>query len=289
VVKRFTSFRTILGMCLALLVASPVLAQPAAPAKAPVPAASPAPGSQVAARTTGDSIYILGLGDVVQVSVLGRSDFDVRGRIGSDGAVLLPYLGAVTAVGRTPAQLAEDVRIALEKGGYYAQPVVRVELVTVASRYVTVLGNVVSPGLVPLDRDYRLSELIARAGGRSPSGANQIILTRANGTSETYSISDLGTAGPDKDPVLAPGDKIFVPTAENEVFYVTGQVRSPGAYQVSTNMTVRMALARGGGVTENGNEKKPKIIRKGTPLKDVKIDETLVEPGDIIVIGERMF
>lgn len=279
----FKFLRMIVGMGLALIVATPAFAQPATPA-APAPTAPAA-----AARTTGDNLYVLGLGDVVQVSVLGRSDFDVRGRIGSDGAVLLPYLGAVQASGRTPAVLAEDVRVALEKGGYFAQPVVRVELVTVASRYVTVLGNVMSPGIVPLDRDYRLSELVARVGGRSPTGANQIILTHPNGASESFSISDLGTAGPDKDPVLTPGDKVYVPTAENEVFYVTGQVRTPGAYQVSPNMTVRMALARGGGATENGNEKKPKIIRKGAPLKDIKLDETLIEAGDIIVIGERLF
>lgn len=277
--SRFQSIRVSIALLLAA--GTPVLAQPA------TPVATPAEDTQ--ARSTGDRNYVLGIGDIIQVSVLGRADFDARGRIGSDGAILLPYLGPVPAVGRSPAQLAEDVRVALEKGGYYARPLVRVDLVTVASRYVTVLGYVGSPGIVPLERDYRLSELIARVGGRSGTGADFVILTRENGSSERYSIAELATAGRDKDPLVTPGDKIYVPAAENEVFYLTGQVKGPGAFPVTPNLTVRMALARGGGVSENGNEKKAKIIRKGVPLKSVKLDETIVEAGDIITIGERMF
>ena len=58
---------------------------------------------------------------------------------------------------------------------------------------------------------------------------------------------------------------------------------------MSPNMTVRQALARGGGVGDNGNEKGAKIIRKGVPLKAVKLDETIVESGDVITVGERLF
>ena len=54
-------------------------------------------------------------------------------------------------------------------------------------------------------------------------------------------------------------------------------------------MTVRMAIAKAGGLTETGSEKKVKINRKGEKLKDVKIDGTIVEPGDILTVGERLF
>ena len=86
-----------------------------------------------------------------------------------------------------------------------------------------------------------------------------------------------------------PGASLILPAAENLVFYVTGQVRSPGAYSVSSDMTLRMALARGGGVSDMGSMKKVKIVRKGVHLKDVKPDETQIEPGDVINVGERLF
>lgn len=286
---RFPLSSATLGVAFALVSSVVAIAQtPASVASAPPPAPAVEAVAD-SARATGDRSYVLGLGDIIQVSVLGRSEFDARGRIGSDGTVLLPYLGAVPASGRSPAQLADEVRTALEKGGYYARPLVRVEIISAASRVVTVLGYVGQPGLVPLDRDYRLSELIARVGGRTEAGADYVLVTRGDAPSERFGLLELATGGPDKDPLVRPGDKIYVPSGGNEVFYLNGQVKAPGAFPLAQGMTVRMALAKGGGVSENGNEKKVKIIRKGQPVKSVKLDETVVEPGDIITIGERMF
>ncbi len=269
----------ILGLSIGLAL-SPVaaLAQPAATL-----------GAQDSLRSSGDREYVLGVGDSVEVGLLGRTDFSGRSRVGSDGNILLPYLGTVQALGRTPAQLAEDVRIGLEKGGFFAQPTVRVDVVAVASRFVTALGALGSPGLLPLDRQYRLSEIVARAGGRTSAGADYVVLTRENGDSQQHKIADIATGIGDKDPLVRNGDKVYIPAVENEVFYISGQVRNAGAYPASQNLTVRMALARGGGLSETGSEKKVKINRKGVDIKGVKLDETTVEPGDVITVGERLF
>jgi polysaccharide export outer membrane protein len=281
VIRNF-SIRAALSLALAF-------ALPLAASSQPAPAPTPAAAAASTARASGDRSYILGVGDVVEVSVLGRSDFNGRARVGSDGNIVLPYLGAVTAVDRSPGQLAEDIRAALEKGGYFAQPSVRVEVVGVSSRYVTVLGFVGAPGLFPLDRQYHLSEVMARAGGKGGSGADFVILTHENGTSARYKLADLATQGGDKDPFVVAGDKIYVPPVENEVFYLSGAVKSPGAFPAGADMTVRMAIARAGGLTENGAEGKIKVTRKGVELKGVKIDVTKVEAGDVITVGERLF
>src|ERR1700754_4574903 len=44
-----------------------------------------------------DEAYILGAEDVVQVDVLGRSDFSARSKVGTDGKIQLPLLGAIAA------------------------------------------------------------------------------------------------------------------------------------------------------------------------------------------------
>jgi len=290
-----------MGLC---LLAAPVHAfaqpvePPGAPPADPAPVAGPAllptgPEGQPLAQTTPsagvqDRSFPLGLGDVIYVGVIGRSDFSVRARVASDGTVVLPLLGSVPAVGRAPDQLAEDIRGALERGGYFSNPVVRVEVLGVASRYVTVLGFVGQPGLVTLDRDYRLSEILARVGGRNAGGANHVLLTRADGKSERLSIDKIATGVPGQDPIIRPGDRIFIPASENEVFYISGQVRSPGAYPVADGMTYRIAIAKGGGVTDMGTEKKIKVVRNGTTLKKVKLEDP-VQPGDVITIGERLF
>jgi polysaccharide export outer membrane protein len=84
------------------------------------------------------------------------------------------------------------------------------------------------------------------------------------------------------------GDKIFIPHADAEVFYISGQVNKPGSYPVTEGMTFRKALAEGGGVSENGSEKKLKVIRDGVPMKRVKLEDP-IKVGDIVTIGERLF
>ena len=237
-----------------------------------------------------DSNYVLGLGDVIEVSVVGRNDFQGRVRIGPDGSVLLPLIGRLPAANLRPADLATQIQAALAKGGFYSQPVVRVEVITVASRFVIVMGQVSSPGLVALDRAYRLSEILAKVGAKISSNSDFVILTRGGegGAQQRMLMAEIATGGPSKDPFVAPGDKIYVPAAENEIFYLSGAVKSPGVYPLTAGMTVRMAIARAGGVTEMGNEKKVEIFRKGAKVPKVTL-ETPVEVGDIIKLGERLF
>ena len=99
-------------------------------------------------------------------------------------------------------------------------------------------------------------------------------------------IAALVTGGDARDPEVRPGDKIYVPEAEP--FFIYGQVNAPGAYPVRDGMTVRQALARGGGLTQLGTEKRVKIIRGGRPLKGAGL-ETVVAAEDVVVVGERYF
>lgn len=282
------ALRTVtLALCVLLGFATAAAAQdPGAAAGHP---SSPPPSS--AAPSTplvSDPDYVLGQGDVVGVMVVGSPEFNTRSRVSNDGTVVLPLIGQIQAAGLSQAALAGKVSEALKKGGYYASPIVRVELLGIQSRYVTVLGNVGQPGLLPLDRNYRLSEIVARVGGRTAAGADFVVLTPANGEPKKYAISNLATGGSEEDPVVSPGDKIYIPPAENEVVYLNGEVRSPGAYAIQKDMTVRIALAKAGGVSENGSEKKVKLVRDGKRLEDANL-ETKVQPGDVITFGARLF
>ncbi|MGZ5921532.1 MAG: SLBB domain-containing protein [Rhizomicrobium sp.] len=249
-------------------------AKPGAPVVAPAPADIPAP------------TYILGSQDVIQVDALGRSDFSTKARIGADGTVQLPFLGAFPAADRTTVQLRDQIAAALQKGGFFAKPIIQVEIISFASRYVTVLGAVGSPGLVPVERPYRLSEILARVGGVRENGADYVILRSAKGPERTLQVKDLATGDESTDPYVQPGDKIFSPTAE--LFYVKGQVKAPGGYPLTTNMTLVMALARGGGITDLGSDSHIKIVRKNVTItpKDLNVK---IEPNDVIDVGEGFF
>jgi polysaccharide export outer membrane protein len=264
----------------------------AQPASAPrsgsaAPAAStPAPAEAPAVAV--DANFQLGIGDQVSVEQVGRNDPETHATVGGDGKIVIPLIGEVKALGLTTDQLAVAIQDGMKKGGFYTNPVVHVSVIGVASRYVAVLGDVGQPGLLPLDRTYHLSDIVARVAAKAGEGIGTIVLTHANGESKKYTLEDIATGGSEGDPLLQGGDKIYVPSAASELVYISGQVHSPGAFPLTKNMTIRDAIARGGGLTEMGSEKKLKLFRKNVLVKDPKVD-TPLQAGDILQIGEKLF
>ena len=288
-------FRSMTGFAKAIMTAVAALMLLAwMPAQAQIPAPpvpAPAASGAVAAAPAAGPVtlndgYVLGAGDVVDVTVLGRPEFNPRVQIQTDGTLQLPFLGTFKAADLTVLQFRERVRNALIAGGYYADPVVNVAVSTYASRYVTVLGEVGQPGLVPVDRAYRISEILARVGGPRDTGADLLTLRRATGEELKLDLKNIAIGGPAEDPIVNPGDKIFIPKAET--FYVYGQISRPGTYKIDQGMTLRKAIASAGGLTAMGSEKRVKVFRDGREIKKFELG-ALIQNGDVVVIGERFF
>src|SRR5690606_6866243 len=86
------------------------------------------------------------------------------------------------------------------------------------------------------------------------------------------------------------GDTLYIKRAP--VFYIYGQVQSPGAFRLERNMMVMQALATGGGVTARGTERGLRIHRRGNDGKLIEIepemDELLLD-NDVIYVRESLF
>jgi polysaccharide export outer membrane protein len=285
------SLLSLSAIALAMVLAKTALAQtpvgPASVTQAPdqgTPAQDQ--GATAPPGATSDASYVLGPQDVIEVSVQGRNDFTTRARIGEDGLIQLPFIGTMTAAKKTSAQLSGEIAQALQRGGYFSNPILRVEIVAYASRYVTVLGAVANPGLIPVDRSYHLSEILARVGGARDDAADYLIVRPENAAERKYSIRGLVTGDASQDPVVSPGDRILIPKAE--LFYISGQVKSPGAFPVDSDMTLRMAISRGGGLTDLGSDHGVKVTGVGGKVRRLQLDDK-IEAGDVIVVGERLF
>lgn len=271
--------RTAILSIFALLGASLISTSPAYADQA----AAAAPQADSSAGKAGAE-YLVGPDDVIEIEVVGQPD-RVRAHVYADGTIQVNLLGKISVSGRTTRQIGEEMAKALKEGGYYANPTVNVEVVSFASRYVTVLGDVGAPGLVPINRPYRLSEILARVGGVHQTAADYVVVRPENGPEKRYFITQLATGDVTQDPYVSAGDKIYVPVAE--LFYISGQVRTPGSYPLQTNLTIRQAIVRGGGLTESGTDRGVEVTRGG---KKMKLDASAkVEPGDVIVIRERLF
>lgn len=265
---------------IAILAPGLLMAQPR-PATPQTPPTSANTDANAAAKA---EEYIIGPEDVIEIEVVGQPD-RTRARVYTDGTIQANLIGKITAAGKTPRQLGNEVAAAYKLGGYFADPVVNVEVVGYSSRYVTVLGAFGSPGLVPINRPYRLSEVLARVGGVRENAADFIIVRPESGPEKRYNVEKLAAGDPSEDPMVAAGDKIFSPVAE--IFYITGQVKSPGTYPIKSGLTISQAIARGGGLTDSGTDRSVKVVRNG---KTVKLKPTeLVQPGDVLKIAERLF
>jgi len=95
--------------------------------------------------------------------------------------------------------------------------------------------------------------------------------------------------------------KVTVSIKEYRLFYVHGEVKSPGGYNYQDGLTIRKAVVLAGGFTERASKKKitlvTEAISKGSEAGADLLDETAttvglnhaVRPGDVITVGESFF
>lgn len=240
-----------------------------------------------AAAQTNWAGYRLGAEDQIEVQVYGQGGTTTRTRIKSDGTITLPLIGQVKAADQTTQALAATIAAALKRGGYVNDPIVNVEIATYVSRTVTMLGEFATPGLIPLDRPLMLTEMVARVGGLRNGASDTVMLRHAGGTIEQQNLGAI-SRGQAKDVVLQPGDSVYATNAPQ--YYIYGQIGNAGLYSILPEMTVRQALARAGGPTLSGSERKITLYRGGAAAKGEDADlDALVLPNDVLFVRERVF
>jgi len=127
------------------------------------------PGPTPEDLTAPKSDYILGAGDLIDISILELmapgQPYGTRQRISQTGQITLPYLGTVKCAGLTTRGLEEKLADVLEPD-YLADPQVSVFVMEYRNLNVSLLAGVGRPGLYPMtNQSMALLELVAMAGG----------------------------------------------------------------------------------------------------------------------------
>jgi len=154
----------------------------------------------------------LGSGDVFEVSVWGEPDMSRTFRLGPDGVIQFPMIGAVQIEGLTPNECAERIRTMLQDG-YIRNPNVSVFVKEMNSKKLFVLGQVVRPGTFPFTPSMTIVEAITAAGGfTDAANANNVIVTRRVDGAQTRTRLPVEkiTRGEAPNFSLRPGDIVFV-------------------------------------------------------------------------------
>lgn len=157
--------------------------------------------------------YLVGPFDTLKIDVFGIAELSEREvQVDASGAASFPLAGTFQAAGKTPAQLAEEIRRKLE-GRYVRNPQVTVNLEETVSQVVTLDGQVVRPGLYPVVGRMTLMRAVATAGGASEfAKLEDVVIFRSVAGQRYAALYDLKAIrrGAYEDPEIFANDVVVV-------------------------------------------------------------------------------
>ena len=237
----------------------------------------------------------LGPGDSVSIQVYGQPEMNGTVYVGEDGAISLPLVGRVQVTGLSAVGAGEQVEKALAKGQLLVDPHVTVTIVQSRTQRVIVLGEVHTPGRYTVEPNANVIDILAQAGGVTENASDVVYVSRADakGVINRYAVDLLGFSGAkdnSSSQILQGGDSVFVPRAGQ--YYIYGEVATPNMYKLTPNMSVIQAIARAGGITAKGSERRLEIKRTdkdGHYLVIRAKPDDLVRADDVIRVKESIF
>ncbi|HEX9794491.1 MAG TPA: polysaccharide biosynthesis/export family protein [Planctomycetota bacterium] len=161
--------------------------------------------------------FFLGMGDEVEITMWRHGDLSRTYTVGASGAIHPFQIGKLDVQGKT----LDQVRAELESGyaRYYRDASLDIKVTPSPMRKVTVLGQVMRPGVYPLARPgLSVIDLIATAGGVAPDGETTgvVVAREIDGVWQTapYSLDEMFEPSDLQSrvqvPYVQPGDYLYV-------------------------------------------------------------------------------
>jgi polysaccharide export outer membrane protein len=266
----------------------------------------------VPARTQGRSgadvaTYRVGAGDVLRVDVAGRTDLTGTFTVTPEGNLVVPIVGTVQVLGRTPVEIQTDLtrRVSLfDRAG----PQVTVTVAEFKSRKFYVLGAVLLPGNYAFTELPTVWDAISKAGGPLDDADLSKVEVVPGEVSSGRSSTVVDVAAAIRSGRLAglqrlrPGDTVRVPRllagqGGGSSVLLFGAVARPGPLPYEQAPDLATALSRSGGPTVDAKLSRVSIIRRSGPrLIHMKVDleayfsqansagNPTLEPGDTVYL-----
>ncbi len=162
--------------------------------------------------------YRIGVDDRVQVTVWRNPELSMTAPVRPDGKISLPLIGDVEAGGRTPAEVAENIKRQLST--YIRDPNVAVIITELRSHEflsrVRVTGAVRTPKSIPYRQGMTILDVVLEAGGANDFASPNRTKLYRKGKEKTevfeIELGDILNKGRlETNLLLRPGDVITVP------------------------------------------------------------------------------
>jgi polysaccharide export outer membrane protein len=161
--------------------------------------------------------YLIGPGDSLSVFVWRNPELSTSVKVRPDGEISIPLVEDVTAVGRTPTELARDLESRLKK--FVRDPIVTIMPSSFEGDYVQqvrVIGQAQTPRAVPYRAKMTLLDLMIEVGGltKYAAGNDAVLIRIVKGQQHTYPVKldNLITYGDIRyNFPMQPGDTLIIP------------------------------------------------------------------------------
>ena len=206
--------------------------------------------------------YVIGAGDVLQVIVWDHPELTIPAgsfrdpessgqKVGEDGYMFYPYVGMVKAAGLNVAALRDILTDKLST--YIQNPQLDIKVVAFRSKRVFVVGEVATPGVLPIkDIPMTVAHAISLSGGLTSDADKSGVNISRNGKVYEIDMKALyDHADVSQNLMLQHGDIVNVLDRSQQKVYVMGEVRSPGSVEiVNGELSLSAAIGEVGGVNQ---------------------------------------
>lgn len=174
---------------------------------------SPRPTPSLGYPFTPGPDYVIGLGDVLRISVWKEPEVSSTVQVRSDGKISVPLLNDVQAVGFKPMDLAASLSHQLQH--YLADPHVTVIVSQAKPPVVYMVGQVGKNGPMPLTTNMTVLQALVTAGMTTFANTRKIYVLRpVNGVEQRFPVNYkrlVNGKSMNQNIVLKPGDMVVVP------------------------------------------------------------------------------
>ena len=239
-----------------------------------------------------DSGYMLDVGDVLQVQLVGPNAYIEELLINSDGSISLPDIGKIFIAGLSLNDASQLIKSMVNSALIGNEAFIN--LTEIRDVNILVTGNAENPGIYTLTGNSNILHALSAAGGISEFGSlREINLVRDNIIIETLDVYDLLIEGQyNLKKRLRSGDVVFVEPRKN-IVTIDGAINRPAKYEALDDQKLISIIEYANGINRNADLKNISLERlvdgllKTIPVPNDSYFEAInVQDGDSIYIRE---
>ena len=228
-------------------------------------------------------VYRIKKGDTLLIAVVGQPEYTHAAQVREDGRISY-FGGDLDVAGQTIETVNQQIQEFFISEGLIRNPVVMVSPV-LQENGVFVGGAVKLPGRYPIspETDIGLYRAITLAGGLAENADHQVVQLIRTDMPEKIAVYDLSPTHPYRDIRVGVNDLVFVMPLS--VVEVQGQVQTPGKLFIRGQISLKEALARAGGPTQEADLTAIVRVEKNGTLSEFNLAEQFWRstPNDVLL------